>query len=101
MTVAGRRGDMSEVGIRARQLYKNRAAEGSTTSTVARLELEALQPYAVTEEVHDEDMWSYAAFSTKRTTRNRSRNCWDGVRSCDDRSPALPGAVLPPADSLR
>ena len=56
LTVVARRDDRSVESIQARRLAKNRAAERSTTSTVSREKLAALEPYAVTEEVTEEDI---------------------------------------------
>lgn len=56
LTVVARHGDTSERSARARRLARNRAAERSTTPTVGRVKLAALEPYAVTQDASAEDI---------------------------------------------
>ena len=56
LTVVDRPDDTSVGSGRARRIAKNRAAKRSTTPTVSREKLAALEPYVVTEEVSDEDV---------------------------------------------
>lgn len=56
LTVAARHADNSRDSERAKGIARNRAAERARTPTISGAKLAALEPYAVTAEVTDEDI---------------------------------------------